>query len=98
MAQASYIVVDLPLTAIVSQSPVRNIGNAKIEFIGVLDAPVGVQMSLHFGAGGDAVPIAPAFWTGIVFEPSHDQGLYFTVPVVQAGAVKLFIGFEQPCP
>jgi len=96
MAKAAYDVVRVSLTSVVSSAPIRSIGNARVAFVGILDSPAGADVSLIFGAGGALVPITDN-WTGLTFEPPHDQGIYFTVPSVQVGEVILFIGYDQPC-
>jgi hypothetical protein len=95
MPQAAYDVITIPLGVVTAGTRIAKIGNSRVSFVGLLSYPAGVQASLRFGQGPE-VPITDK-WSGIDFTPPHDQGIYYSVPAIQAGSVTLFVGYWQPC-
>lgn len=94
-AQAAYDVVSVPLNVVTDGTRIAKIANSKVAFIGLLDYPPGADVSLRFGTGA-AVKVTDK-WSGVEFDPPHDQGVYFVVPSIQAGELLLFVGYWQPC-
>ncbi len=95
---AAYKVVFLDTAAVLDHAPIDGPnGNgflgSQIDYITVLQVPVGANVLLHIGQTGDGIPLTVPIPFDIC--PPETTGIKFSVPVAGAGLVVLLVSFLE---
>jgi len=98
MSSSTYQVVTIDTAAASNRQPIdgptgSGFKNAEIDYVTVLQVPVGANVALHIGEVGQPIPLT----VPIPFEmcPPETTGIFFSVLTAGAGNVVLLVSFAD---